>query len=74
MKKLKIKNCRNCKWAGYLLTANGRKRYWSYAPCNYPVNIVLPASRSYEAERLKMEVGIAQYSNKPVDCEVWEAK
>ena len=69
-----MKNCRNCKWAEWYLTCSGRRRYGNYAPCTYPIDIKLPASRLHEAKSLKDEVGVREYRNIPVECETWEAK
>lgn len=68
------KNCRNCKWAKWPLTASGRRSFWSWAECTYPVEVKLPASRLDMQGRLERKVSVAEHADVDVSCEVWEKR
>lgn len=68
-----MKNCRNCKWAGWQRTADGKKRYMMFALCTYPTaDIKLPASRWEEARSVRSPVGVAEYGPLSINCQTWE--
>lgn len=69
-----MKNCRNCKWANWQITSNGRRRFGNWAECTYKVVAVIPASRSNLERDLIRRVGVERYDDVPVDCAAWEER
>ena len=67
-----MKNCRNCKYAKWTLTKNGRRMFANFTPCTYEVKITMPVSREHMIHFLKDAVGIREYADIEMHCDTWE--
>lgn len=71
-----LKNCRNCMWASWSLTKNGRIRPNGYAECVYPVSrdVIVPASRPDLIVVMGRRASVHQHDNVEMDCAAWKKK
>lgn len=74
----KLTNCRNCKFAEWTKSRNGRRLFGNFARCTFEVQVpVMPASitESYNGGTivaiLTAPRAVAERDNVPLDCATW---
>lgn len=66
-----MKNCRTCKWADWRKNRAGRRVFYSYARCTFPVvpiAMTLPVSRVVAARELMCDVAVWEYKDVEINC------